>query len=94
MRWLSQRRCSRRRARIRLKRPFPLLPGRYQVHQRSSQPQPARAELPRALQPHLVEQHPRHLRIIRRRFDLRGKQLQLLCFALFVEDFDLLSQRA
>ena len=52
------------------------------------QTEPDGSELPRPLQTHLVQQHPRHLRIIRRRFHLRREQLQLLRFTLLVENFN------
>jgi hypothetical protein len=51
------------------------------------QSQPRGAELARPLQTHLVQQHPRYLRIIRRRLHLRREQLELLRLALIVEDF-------
>src|SRR5438067_9498074 len=52
------------------------------------QPQKARTELARSFQPYFVQQHPRYLRIVRRRRHMRGEQLQLLCFALFIEDLN------
>src|SRR5579875_160710 len=52
------------------------------------QSEPAGSELPRSFQTHCVQQHPRYLRIIRRRLHMRGEQLQLLGFALFLEDFN------
>ena len=60
----------------------------------SSQPLPqfqsqkAGAELPCSFQPHLVQQHARDLRIVGRRLHMRREQLQLLRFALFIEDLD------
>jgi hypothetical protein len=45
-------------------------------------------ELPRSFQAHLVQQNAGYVRIIRRRLDMRRKQLQLFRFTLFVEDRD------
>jgi hypothetical protein len=50
--------------------------------------QKAGAELARSLQPNSIHQHARHLRIIRRRLDLRWEQFQLFGFALLVKHFD------
>jgi hypothetical protein len=52
------------------------------------QTQPAGSKLPRALQSHLVQHHPRHLWIIWRRFHVRWKKPQLLRLTLLVEDFN------
>ena len=52
------------------------------------QTQIAGTELPRPFQAHLVQQNAGYLRIIRRRLDMRRKQLQLFRFTLFVEDLD------
>src|SRR5581483_5817241 len=52
------------------------------------QTEPTGTELPRPLQSHFVQQHPRHLRIVGRHLDVRWKQLQLLRLSLLVEDFD------
>ena len=49
------------------------------------QPQKARTELARSFQPYFVQQHPRYLRIVRRR-KVRGKQFQLPRFTLIVKD--------
>jgi hypothetical protein len=52
------------------------------------QTQPTGAALACPFQPHSVQPHQRHLRIICRWFDIGGKQFQLLRFALFVKDLD------
>src|SRR6266699_2685333 len=49
------------------------------------QTEPARAELPRPLQSHLVQQHTRHWGIIRWRLHVRRKKFQLLRLTLLVE---------
>ena len=48
----------------------------------------AGTELPRSLQTYFVQQHPRYLRVVRRRLHMRGEQFQLLGFALFIEDLN------
>ena len=45
-------------------------------------------QLPRALQPHALNQDLGDLRIVRGRSHLRGKQFQLMPFAGLVEDLD------
>jgi hypothetical protein len=52
------------------------------------QPEKTGAELSCSFQPHFAEQHARHLRIVRWRLYMRGKELELLRFALLVENLD------
>ena len=52
------------------------------------QSEQAGTELPRPLQTYFVQQHPRYLRVVRRRLHMRGEELQLLGFALFIEDLN------
>jgi hypothetical protein len=52
------------------------------------QSEEAGAELPRPLQTYFVQQHPRYLRLVRRRLHMRGQELQLLAFTLFIEDLN------
>jgi hypothetical protein len=54
----------------------------------SFKPENTGAELSRSFQPHFAEQHARDLRIARRRLHMRGKELELLRFALLVEDLN------
>jgi hypothetical protein len=52
------------------------------------QSQKARPELPRSFQPYPVQQDAGYLRIIWWRRHMRREQLQLLCFALFIENLN------
>jgi hypothetical protein len=52
------------------------------------QPRKAGTELPRPFQTHSVQQHPRHLRVVIGWRHMRREKLQLLCFAVLVEDFN------
>ena len=54
----------------------------------SAQPEQCGPQLPRPLQPHPLDQHLGHLRIVGWRGDLRWKQFQLMPFAGLVEDLD------
>ena len=58
------------------------------------QTQIAGTKLPRSFQAHLVKQNAGYLRIIRRRLDMRRKQLQLFRFTLSLKTSMVFNQRA